>query len=397
MFKDIKALFEETFKAVTVDEDLYKKIKLYRINWAQKNNDHIEFLGGTLLGAQPVRFSTLDEDIFFTDVLNVDRDTVVSNIKITKGIDYRRKVEANPVYLSVVYLSHCYLLSRLPEKIKIDAVKELYYIFAYKTISSLIMHYFKFNPDISLLKVVESKLSGKFLIKQVGSWQELFEYRAKDILPSGLHFNRIKKLTTDDALRIVRDLQTRIRDIVKNIYAILIEVKENNEKIISTNNIVQGEDGVVIGDIINGNDVYVKELNRLLTSERDLIDMDLIYLLESVIKNLDKDDLITTLQYICNNDFNVKQKMSETIMVAGLDQLHKKGIDQFQKDFLNVLKTIRAYFISNHLSSNCKELKKDLELVVVNALKIKRNWRTMLVATNVTIYLFCRTIISVKK
>lgn len=397
-FKDVLALFETTFvHANPIDEELYKKIKIFRINWAQKNEDHIEFLGGTLIGSQPVRFSSLDEDNFFIDVLNVDRDTLVTNIRITKGIDYKRKVESNPFYLTIMYLCHKFTISRLPEKIKTDAVKELYYLFAYKTISSLIMHYFKFNAEVSLLKAVENRLSGKFLIRQVDSWQDLFEYRSRDILPSGLHYQRMKKFSTDDCLRMIRDLQGRIRDIIKNIYAILIEVKEANEKVISTNNIVEGEDGITIGDVTNGNDIYVKELARLISSERDLIDNDLLYLISSVVKQFEVNDVISFLQYISNNDFKCKKDLAEIIVLEGIEALERRRLTNYNKNFLDVLRFVRNWFISSHNSKEFRELKKELEKEAVKVLFIKKNWRTMTATTNVCIYLFCKAITNIKK
>lgn len=397
-FKDVKALFAHEFlTANRIDETLYENIKRFRLNWAQKDEDYIEFLGGRLLGANPIRFSSLDENIFFKDVLNMDRNTLNSDIKITKGIDYRRKVESNPLYLTLVYLMHAYTVGRFSTKVSEDAVKECYFIFAYKTISSLVSHYFSYDADISLLKAVDNRLSGKFLIKQVENWQELFEYRSRDLLKGGLHYRRLEKFTTDDCVRIVIDLQTRIRAIVKNIYAIMIEVKEDNEKVMSSSSLTESEDGVGVIDITNGDDVLIKELNRIMFSERDLINNDLLYLLKSLVKNFDVNEVIDALRYISNNNFPCKKDIAEYTILEGLEGLRIKDIDNFRKNFVEVVKVIKSAFSNSNGAREFKNLKKELDKELSKGLKKTKNWRTALLTLNVLIYLFMRAIIATKK
>lgn len=392
--KTVKELFEKNINSnLKIDKEFIKKLKIFRITWSQRTEDHIEFLGSNYIGLQPVRFSSQDEDIFFSDVVGIDKDTLTTDIRYTKGIDTKRKVESNPYYLTTVYFMHRFTISSLPSNNKIEAVTELYYLFAYKVISSLIMHYFKYNADISLIKATDTRLSNKFLIKQVNSWQELFTYRARDVLPNGLHYSRLKSFSTDDCLRIIRDLQGRIRDIVKNIYSVMMEVKESNEKIVSSNLLMSDEEGVKVGDVTNKHDRYITELNRLLSLERDLIDNDLLYLLSNLYKTFNVNETITVLQYISNNDFPGKNFLSEHIITDGVDILHRKNIKDYQKNILLVIQTIKNWFVNRSISSNLKKTKNDINKVVCLATKQKPSWRSMNSTISVMLYLFIRAII----
>ena len=392
--KSVKELFEKNLNPnLKIDKEFFEKLKIFRVSWSQRTEDHIEFLGSNYIGLQPVRFSSQDEDIFFSDIVEIDKDTLITDIKYTKGIDTKRKVESNPYYLTTVYLMHRFTTSSLPNNLKIEAVTELYYLFAYKVISSLIMHYFKYNADISLIKATDSRLSNKFLIKRVNSWQELFTYRARDVLPSGLHYSRLKSFSTEDCLRVIRDMQGRIRDIVKNIYAVMLEVKESNEKVVSSSLLMADEEGVKVGDITNSQDRYIIELNRLLSLERDLIDNDLLYLLSNVLKTFNVNETITILQYITNNDFSGKDVLAEHIITDGVDILQRKNIKDYQKNILVVIQTIKNWFINRSISNNLKKTKDDVNKVVCLATKQKPGWRSMNSTVSVMIYLFVRAII----
>lgn len=396
-YRNIIDLFEHVLATANpIDKDLYENIKKFRISWAQKNEDHIDFLGGTLLGANPIRFSSLDENIFFKDVLNVNESAIAEGIRETKGIDYKRKVESNPLYATVLYLAHVYTNKNIGSKIQEDAVVELYNVFAYKTISSLVSHYFKYEADISLLKATEMRLSGKFLIKQVDSWQELFNYRARDLLKGGIHYQRIKRFTTDDYLRIVVDLQTRIRSIVKNIYSVMMDVKEDNEKVVSSNNLVENEDGITLGDITSGDDVYTKELNRLLISEQDLIDNDLLYLLNSTVTNFNVNHVIDGLKFLVNTDIKEKPMITEAIMLNGLDILRRRKIDNYNKNVLEVIKLMKSNFSHHKQSDTFKKARDILKDNLRKGMKIS-NTRATYLTLNLMIYLFVKAAISLKK
>ena len=120
--KSVKELFEKNLNPnLKIDKEFFEKLKIFRVSWSQRTEDHIEFLGSNYIGLQPVRFSSQDEDIFFADIVGIDKDTLITDIKYTKGIDTKRKVESNPYYLTTVYLMHRFTTSTLAYQVKVDS------------------------------------------------------------------------------------------------------------------------------------------------------------------------------------------------------------------------------------------------------------------------------------
>ena len=58
---------------VKIDEEYYNKLNRYRVGWCNKSQDYTEFLGSGLTGVHAIRFSDLDTDKLYTDILNVEQ------------------------------------------------------------------------------------------------------------------------------------------------------------------------------------------------------------------------------------------------------------------------------------------------------------------------------------
>lgn len=395
MFKTLKEVFD-IHGLTKVDIDIYKKIQVFRIGWTQKAPEYIDFLGSKLTGVHPIRFSTRDEDMFFVDIFNIDQPSLTEDLWATKGIDKNKKVTSNPLYITLVYLMHLTITSREIGKHREDMLRELYFIFGYKVISSLFTHYFKFTVDPSVALAVNERLSNKFIIKKVNNWQELFEYRALDVLPKGLHYLRLNRLDVDECNRIISDMQGRIRDMLKNIYIILMDVKDSNDKLVSRSNIEMTEDGASIKDSTNRPDRYVNYMLSIIDNPSDFIDDDMVYLLNNSYKNLNSKDIYTTLEYISENNFKDRNKIIENIIISSISYLNIKGIhSDYNKHMLDVIKYLKGYFISSSVRDKViLDTKKELLNLVKKLPVTKVNWNYTGLVTYAIIYIFIRSVVS---
>lgn len=395
MFKTLKEVFD-IHGLTKVDIDIYKKIQVFRIGWTQKAPEYIDFLGSKLTGVHPIRFSTRDEDMFFVDIFNIDQPSLTEDLWATKGIDKNKKVTSNPLYITLVYLMHLTITSREIGKHREDMLRELYFIFGYKVISSLFTHYFKFTVDPSTALAVNERLSNKFIIKKVNNWQELFEYRALDVLPKGLHYLRLNRLDVDESNRIISDMQGRIRDMLKNIYIILMEVKDSNDRLVSRSNIEMTEDGASIKDNTNRPDRYVNYMLSIIDNPSDFIDDDMIYLLNNSYKNLNSRDIYTTLEFMSDNNFKDRNKIIENIIISSISYLNNKGIhSDYNKHMLDVIKYLKGYFISSSVRDKViLDTKKELLNLVKKLPVTKVNWNYTGLVTYVIIYIFIRSVVS---
>lgn len=397
MYKDIKDVFKIHFKDVKYDTALYLKIKDFRLGWTVKSNEYTEFLGGTLLGLHNIRFSSRDEDILFTEILGVDINNLKADIYQVKDINPNWKVSSNHTYLTLTYLMHVFLTeSKLSKSNLEDALKELYYVFAYKAISSLISNGFKHNVKESIAKATYEKLSNKYIIRKVGSWQGVFEYRSIDVIPpSGLHVKALKKFTTNDAIIINNDLQGRIRDMFKNIYSVMVSVINSDTTITTTTLNNETEEESTLKDVVNRSDIYVRNINNIISKPNDFIKDDILTMVDMVIPNLEMDILRKSLYYISEHYNAGKDTYVTNIITNNIEYLNSNG---FTVDYLNnivdILYKLKGYWNSSRIGNKeIPVIKKELNKIVVKSTGFKTRWLVSTATLGVLLYIFTRAIV----
>lgn len=390
MYGSLKELFSSYFNR-SFDQSLINDLRLFRINWAQKEDIYIEFLGGNTLGTQPIRFSIKDDEMLIVDTLNMDISSLTYDIANTKGITKGRAAETNPVYQTLVYLMHGFTTSKLSNKLKEEAIKECYYIFAYKKFSSLMFHYFKYPTEDSIAKATYEKLSSKFLIKKLNNWQEVFEYRARDMLPGSIHYKRITDYETSDAIRIIMDLQTKLNDMFKNIYAVTIQVANSNERIV-TDTLFDTIDGnEELKAITNAPDRYAKYIYSIIKSKNDFVKYDLAHLVAEQFNKLSTSIFYNFMLELSNLDAKNTSMLIEVSIIEVIDILSHKGITRdYHKHILEVIPTIKQKFSNTKYDSkSSKQIKKVLEKLFVK-LNPKAGYASQQAVVGAIIYTFIR-------
>ena len=141
MKKDLLVVMDKYFKHVKYDRRLYNDLRAFRLAWSQKSPEYVEFLGGHLMGVHPIRFSSADEDSVFIDIFNIDQNELKIDIHKLEDINPAWKVSSNPFYLTMVYTMHRFYKDNKIGSALEDAIRECYYIFAYKAIGSIVTHY----------------------------------------------------------------------------------------------------------------------------------------------------------------------------------------------------------------------------------------------------------------
>jgi len=337
-YHDIKEVLDKRFQGVKFDKELMNSIKTYRIGWMQKSPEYMEFLGGVLIGTAPIRYSTRDEDDLFVDILNLDMVSMRSELYNVKGINKKWNISSNPYYLTLGYIIHRFSTSTSIGKYKEEAIKETYLVWAYKIVGSLIAYYFKFETTEAIAKATYEKLSNKYLIKKYSSWQELFEYRSKDLLPTGLHNKRILNYTTDDAIYIANDVQGRIRDTIKHIYKVMLNIIEDDGSIVSTSMIEDIGETSTTTAITDRPDKLITYLNGIVTKPNDFK---------------------ATLLHMSNNYYTKKQhnQLASDIINNSINYLHGKSLHtDYSSRVMEVMKHLRGYWASSSTSTKDKKL-----------------------------------------
>ena len=72
MSSSIKEVFKRQLSDLELDSKLVKRLSHFKHAFINKNDDHIKFFGGNLLGVEVVRYLQADRDEWFSEVLDVD-------------------------------------------------------------------------------------------------------------------------------------------------------------------------------------------------------------------------------------------------------------------------------------------------------------------------------------
>jgi hypothetical protein len=207
---------EQAFKPVTLGPALYKRLHTYERLFVNKNQEHIKFFGGNLLGVHPVKFLPSDKNEFLDDILHIDesetRELILDLPSITNE-DWIRYTDVTN--LSCLYLVH--LMYRTPvsgaftQRAKDEAMISVLLILQYKFFGSILSHYFKYPADEATALATYAALSKKFAIKQHGNWYNVLRHRAVNIIAdNSIHLETIKRFDDDaDIFYMVSDIQGR--------------------------------------------------------------------------------------------------------------------------------------------------------------------------------------------
>ncbi len=398
---DIEKVFEKHLSHIKFDKNFYKLLQTFRIYWVNKNPNHVEFLSGILLGVHPIRFTIDDDAHFWIDILEIDVDVIRKDLHNLPDIYPERNVTSNVFYLTITYIMRKFTLSNMSKSDTLSAIEETYLIFAYKALSSLDSHYFKFSLDPETALVVSEKLSKKYQIKQFGSWQATLEYRSKDFKEGGLHAKRLIDYTTVNATLILSDAQGRLRDIYKQIWGVLAKVLEEGASHSSTSLVgtdATGEDN--LRDVIDRPDQYVFYIKSIVHDQTEFIKTDLIKIISSMFSNVDISDVLVSLKYISERSGRDKgiDEIIESVMTINIDYLSTSGFrSEYDQSIIAVIKAIKGLWSRNRVKNKSLEVtKKNLTRIIKKGTGIKTTWKISTIVLSVVIYIFIRAVLKDK-
>ena len=394
---EIKDVFEEHLKHISYDKELYSALQRFRIKWTQKSDMYVDFLGGNLTGVHPIRFSDADENLFYTNVVKCDLPSLRYDLYKVPGIDKTRATTSNPTYLTIFWLMHMFTKNENKISQYPNDVIEAYYVFAYKVISSLITHYFIYNVDIATAKAVYERLSNRYLIKRFGTWQKVFDHRAKDVILGGLHYDRVKRGTTEDAVRAIADMQGRIREAIKNIYTVLIDVNKKNEKVYSSSVLEEDDEGGMGSKAVtSSHESYVHYVRDTYSRPNDFINNDLVYLIKHVMPNIPEEHFVTTLRYLSEKipvESSTKNDFIGIGIITSISYLRQCGIvDEYNKQVLDCLNRMKGFWSSSSVKSpEVKYIKNYLFNIAQSATGVKTKWMITTITIGILLYVFLRS------
>lgn len=397
----IKSVFDEVTRDVSVDAKLIQRVHQYERAFVNRNEDHIAFFGGNLMGVHPMRFRPTDRDTWFNDVLEIDDLLLEDGIRGLKSIDPNWRRANDVMNLSCVWLLFAIQAStKLTPAQKEQGMIDTLLIMQYKFLGSLMAHFYPYPADPGTMLQAYAELSRKYALKVAGSWNNLLRSRAQELLtPRSIHRRTIDTLGDDKAvIYMVNDIQGRLREIVKSMTTVFYEVRAKGAKISTEKSVMDVDGTMVVKDKTKHYASYIRYVHDVISDRNSFIRNDLVEVIADAMHTMPPKLLVETLEWM---SLNHRQKGADEIetlidesllfafdLMASNRELMGKGVG-----LMPLLVKLRSLYMASRMSDPALLHTKDLaESIVTKAVKTKNASVIASVRTGVQLYIVLRAL-----
>lgn len=400
MDKNVKSIFEEECADLVIDSKFVKSLHAYQVGFAHKNEEHISFFGGHLLGVQVVRFTSDDRAQWFYEILKGDEDELERRLVALPTVNQDWIVSSDTMNLSCAWLSHAIFTSkRISDKERHQALIDVFLVLQYKYLTSLLYRYFKFQADKSVAEATYAQLSNKFLIKQYGNWGALFNARSEEIISkTSIHYRTIVEMDDDlEIRRMLNDIQGRIRDMIKNIYAVLDQVRKQGVRVVSSSSLIEHDGEQILKDKSKNLLAYVRYINSIVGDKNSFIRPELESIVINVMPTMPESLLKKSLEWMSHNyrqpNASVIEELLSETLIHSFDYLsNDRSAIKNTTDLPGLLSRLRGVYMSSRSTDpTLMELREKAERVVKMATGNKNSSAIAAVRTGILLYIVLRS------
>jgi hypothetical protein len=352
--ENIKSVFDHHCATLEITPKFAKEIIEFDQRFVTKNSDHVNFFGSPYLGVYPIRWTDEERNRWVDDLLAVDEIALKDDIRQLPTIDPTHTVATDFINLSFVYILFRFHNSGLESNLKHMAMMSVVRIMHYKFLTSLMAHYFRYPADEAIAKATYTALSLKFDIKRLGSWGALITDRA-DIIntKNSLHWLSFTTMRDDHAVqRMISDVQSRIREVVKAQVAVFYKVRENGDRVLSTSSIITTDEGFTVRDVKRTISNYLNYMNSILPQSRDFVREDLLNIIGKLNPSANPVIVKNALAYMSDNYLELKKpyvkKVVEDTIIYSFNFIRNNRIEK--SDLPNIAVRLRSMFTGSRVN-----------------------------------------------
>lgn len=362
MDNSLAEVFDRHFEKVKFDMKLMKSVNEFHIYMSTMSPDHIQFFGSNLLGVNTLRFLPRDIRRFYDYILHVDYALLEKDIRKLTTFYQDNSISGDVFNLTLFYMIHrFYNTTHLSEKDRMKAAHDTALIFCYRCVFALTNNYFPIaTADPKIAQAAYANLSNKHLIKKLGTWNKLCDYRATRIVEKttkegqpGLNYARLVMFNDDiEITDIIQDSQNRFRSIFYLYYSEFDKVHKDGSSIAVTSATITDADGdLVLLERTKGPDAMVSYARSLINDGNGFIDNDLITVIADINGNTSVRMIRSTLEWMTTAYHDPKwnasiDKFVADVVVQGLYYLEHNIPLNKRKDLSYILITLKNLFLS---------------------------------------------------
>ena len=387
-YTNLRDFFDKNLSHIEINKSLESAIRRFRYSLLTKNPDMMELLSSNLTGVAKPSFTTQYTKNFFSEVLYADRDELQEEVFKVKGTNRKWKNGTNIYNLTIMYL-----IKRFIDKGLHRGAMDLYMLFGTRILVKLHEQYFHFPVKKELAEAVAHRMTARYLLKKLGTWEGVLKYRSKDFIDKkGVNYPRVMKFNTMDVIEAVNDGVNRIKSSLLQVYSLTIEVAESGEAITTVSSTIVGEEGSeTIRDVTTGWTSYIENGYSIFTNRAKLHDKTYLSAVRAVTKNV-PDKFITQVLERISNDMNSPKtadktrKFIEDILTSTFTYLQEKGEYNFSRSNIHsILLSVANMWSVKRTQNNQYKLKDRMRSIVDKTVSVK----TERVKQSLTIAVLC--------
>jgi len=395
----LKTVLQEAFKDLRINPELFSQIHRYSMAFVNRNDDHIRFFGGNLLGVYPVRFKSSDKNEWLDDILNIDESDTREAVLRLPSIKENWIRATDVMNLSCLYLVHAIKViyqSKLAPAERERAMVDVLMVLHYKFFGSILAHYFKYPADEATALATYAALSKKFAIKQYGNWYAVLENRCKDIVAeNSIHFETIERFDDDEAIiYMITDTQGRLKSIVKKIWAVFEIVRQQNAKILTAGGTIELDGKTIVRDVSRMYTPYRRYLNEIVAERKRFVKPELVEVIGSAMHTMPEKLLTDTLNYMVDHyqDKRVVALLDETMLHAFDYLSNDRRAQERMNDIGALISKLRALYMASRSTDPALMRMRTLGEALVHDAVVGRSAAVVAsVRTGLLLYIVLRT------
>lgn len=406
--KTVKELFDEACSHITIDRNFIRRLQTYRMNFANKNDEHVAFFGGNLMGVQDVRFTKSDRLEWFANVLDIDDVTLQEDLltlhTLVPDPNKVRFVSTDVMNLSCLWVLHAIHRSKLSEHDKHQAMIDALLILEYKFITSILAWWFPHKANEAVAVATYARLPKKYKLKELGSWGALLNYRAEETLQKDSPHVKLRTIEKfDDDLNIVymvNDIQGRIKGYLKNIRDVFeLVLRDPSALIKSDSNTTLNMDGeIVVKNRKNIYSTYRRYLDEVMSDRNSFIVPELAEIVAGVMPKLPLHNMMQCLEYAAKHSSKLKGdpnvvKLADVTLEHLFDFIASNRNNIRTSDIAGLLNKLCNLYKASRANNDLLLQMRDVgEKVVRKAVKTKNDNLVASIRTGLILYIAARTI-----
>lgn len=301
--ESILTTFERECAGLVIDAKLAKAIATYQASWRTRNEEHIAFFSGKTLGVQVVRFLPSDRDRWFQDILRADEDILTEELHALPTVNPDFFVSSDAMNLSCAWLLHAFYKSKLPEKERHEAMINVALVLQYKYFTSILYRFFQYPADPATAEATYASLSKRFAITKYDNWFQLLQAFSERLFDrSSPHFSAVSKMDRDsDVVNMINDVQGRLKDIVKNIYRVFMEVHKHGIRIQTSSSVIEFDGKEMLRDRTRGLQNYTRYIESVVPDKSSFVRSELVSVIENMMTSMDPKLFVKCLEWMSDN------------------------------------------------------------------------------------------------